>query len=236
METPLLSKYCYEDIHGLLPGDAIIIIGAGHFGRRAARILSQKSDAPILIVDKDEQGLLDIGELSIEKILCDGIHFLVKNFPFLSPSNTIIPAVPVHLAFEWLKSYLGGDLIFKQIQVPEEIIDFLPHTWPGKEGSLLASYANFRCPDDCPEPANYCTVTGEVRKKPLYELLNQLNPLNYKVHIIRSRQIAPGLGGYKVYDLKMLIARIKREGTGSWLVGTACRCHGIVTAMALSAA
>ena len=216
-----------------LPEGAILIIGAGHFGKRAVRILSETGlrQSPLLVVDKDENSLAEIKEPSIEKFHHDGIDFLAKNFHLLSPSNTIIPAVPVHLAFEWLKSYLDNVCKIKQTKVPGEIKSLLPHTWRGSEGSLLISYADFLCPEDCPEPADYCTVTGEKRAKPLYELLSQLDLLNYKIHIIKSHQLAPGLGGYKVDDLRQLAARVRKQGRGMWLVGTACRCHGTVSAM-----
>jgi hypothetical protein len=215
------AKYDHGYLEHPPPPDAILIIGAGHFGKRAASILRQKSDVPILIVDKGD---------SVEKIQGDGINFIVKSFPFLTPSNTIIPAVPIHLAFEWLKRYLHEDFRIKQIEVPEEIKPFLPHTWPGNEGSLLISYADFRCPDDCPEPANYCTVTGERRETPLYELLSKIALSNHRVHIIRSHQLASGLGGYKAKDLKNLVDKIREQGAGQWLIGTACKCHGTVTA------
>jgi len=218
-------------VHDSFPKDAIFIIGAGHFGKRAASILSQKTDSSLSILDKDEHRLLEIKGITIKKIRCDGIDFLVRNFHFLSPTNIIIPAIPVHLASEWLKQYLDDGLEVKQIEVPKGITPFLPHTWHGSEGSLLVSYADFQCPDDCPEPAGYCTVTGDKRKSPLYELLGQLKLSDFKVHIIRSRQLAPGLGGFRVDDLKSLAARVRDEGIGRWLVGTACRCHGTVTAL-----
>jgi hypothetical protein len=224
------AKYDHGYLEHPPPPDAILIIGAGHFGKRAASILRQKSDVPILIVDKDAQSLSEIEGDSVEKIQGDGINFIVKSFPFLTPSNTIIPAVPIHLAFEWLKRYLHEDFRIKQIEVPEEIKPFLPHTWPGNEGSLLISYADFRCPDDCPEPANYCTVTGERRETPLYELLSKIALSNHRVHIIRSHQLASGLGGYKAKDLKNLVDKIREQGAGQWLIGTACKCHGTVTA------
>jgi len=220
--------------HDSFSKDAIFIIGAGHFGKRAARILSQKTNSPISVVDKDENRLLELKGFTAKKILGDGIDFLVGNFHILSPSNIIIPAIPVHLASEWLKKYLGNGFEVKQIQVPEGIKTFLPHTWPGSEGSLLVSYADFQCPDDCPEPKDYCTVTKKKRKTPLYDLLSQLKVLNFKVHIIRSRQLAPGLGGFRVDDLKRLSAEVRDEGTGRWLVGTACKCHGTVTALEIS--
>ena len=222
---------CY--IHDPLPEDAMLIIGAGHFGKRAGRKLSETGlrRSRLLIVDKDENSLDEIKEPSIEKILHDGIDFLAKNFHLLSPSNIIIPAVPLHLAFEWLKSYLDNICNIKQVKVPEGVRPLLPNTWKGSEGSLLISYADFPCPDNCPEPVDCCPVTGEKRAKPLHELLSQLDLLNYKVHIIKSRQLAPGLGGYKVDDLRQLATRVKKQGRGMWLVGTACRCHGTVSAM-----
>ena len=220
-------------IHDSLSENAILIIGAGHFGNKAVRSLSETGPrrSRLLIVDKNENSLDEIKEPSIVKILHDGIDFLAKNFHLLSPSNIIIPAVPVHLAFEWLKSYLDNVCKIKQTKVPEEIRPLLPHTWRGSEGSLLISYADFLCPEDCPEPADYCTVTGEKRAKPLHELLSQLDLLNYKIHIIKSRQLVPGLGGYKVDDLRQLATRVRKQGRGMWLVGTDCRCHGTVSAM-----
>ena len=64
----------------------LLIIGAGHFGKRAAEILSKKSEAPVFILDNNKRSLSDVGGISVEKILCDGVNFLVKNFHFLSPS------------------------------------------------------------------------------------------------------------------------------------------------------
>ena len=223
--------YRSEFHHDSFPKDAIFIIGAGHFGKRAASILSQKSDSFLTILDIDEQRLLEISGITFKKIKGDGIDFLVGNFHILSPSNIIIPAIPVHLASEWLKKYLDNGFELKQIQVPKEIKTFLPHTWPGTEGSLLVSYADFQCPDDCPEPRDHCTVTKEKRKTPLYNLLGQLKLLEFKVHIIRSCQLAPGLGGFRVDDLNRLATEVRDEGIGRWLVGTACKCHGTVTAL-----
>ena len=210
--------------------DAIFIIGAGHFGNRAARILSQESDAPLFVVDVDENILSQVKGLPAKTIVYDGILFLVENYPVLNPLNTIVPAVPVHLAFEWLKCSFDRKFIIKKISVPEEIKPLLPYTWLGSEESLLVSYADFVCPDDCPEP-EFCTVTGERRELPLHDLLSHLDLLDFHVHIIRSHQLAPGLGGYKVGDLKTAAEKIIRDEAGKWLLGTACKCHGILTAL-----
>jgi len=210
--------------------DTIFIIGAGHFGNRAVRILSQESDAPLFVVDVDENTLSQMKGLPVKTIVYDGILFLVENYPALNPLNTIVPAVPVHLAFEWLKCSFDRKFVIKKTRVPEEIKPLLPYTWLGSEGSLLVSYADFVCPDDCPEP-EFCTVTGERRELPLHDLLSRLDLLDFRVHVIRSHQLAPGLGGYKVGDLKTAAEKIIRDEAGRWLLGTACKCHGILTAL-----
>jgi len=216
-----------RDLSGITE-DAVFIIGAGHFGARAARIICQWSDSPLFVVDPDEKSLSDLNDLRIEKVLGDGIQFLIDNFHYLKQTNTIVPALPVHLAYEWLKGFLPGDMKIKKLPVPETEPP-LPNAWPASEGSMLVSYADFLCPDDCPEPVN-CTVTGEKREQPLYSLLRNLNLHPFDIHIIQSRQLAPGLGGYKVEDLKIMAEKVSTNKTRMWILGTACKCHGILTA------
>jgi hypothetical protein len=182
-----------------------------------------------LIIDKDKARIESIEALHTEKIISDGINFLVKNMRSLNPSSLIVPAVPVHLASEWLKIYLeehGWKI--KSSEIPAEIMSHLPYSWHGKGGTLLISYADFLCPDDCPEPSDHCPVTGETRPEPLHGLLNRLVVPHHQMHVIMSRQLAPGLGGYRVEDLTNLYVKVSR-GEGRWLVGTACKCHGTLT-------
>ena len=84
-----------------------------------------------------------------------------------------------------------------------------------------------------PKPETHCTVTGHRRGVPLYERLARLELHGYRTHIIRSRQLAPGVGGYPLADLITLLARLRSEPGSWWLVGTACRCHGTVTALSV---
>jgi hypothetical protein len=224
---------CPRDNHLGLSGSTILIVGAGRFGRRAARILSAGHERPasILVLDRDPARLRALQDLGVRTRVCEGVEFLIKNDPSLNPSSIIVPAVPIHLAFLWLKHYFVKEYAFEQCPVPGELKPQLPFTWLGNEGSLLVSYADFLCPEDCPEPPLHCTVTGERRKLPLYQLLSRLDLPGHGVHIIRSRQLAPGVGGYRVADLKRLSARIERSHRKRWLLGTACRCHGILSAL-----
>jgi hypothetical protein len=212
--------------------DAVFIIGAGHFGARAARIIRQRSNAPVVVVDPNEKGLSSLGDLRVEKIQDDGIRFLLDNFHYLTDANTIVPALPIHLAYEWLIQYLPKGMKAKKVPVPETNPP-LPHACPASEGSTLVSYADFLCPDDCPEPV-YCTVTGEKRDQPLYALLRNLHLPLSRVHIVRSHQLAPGLGGYKAGDLRETAEKVMTEGATMWILGTSCKCHGILTAFELN--
>lgn len=213
------------------PEDCVIVIGAGHFGNRAVNVLSSRLNSPLLVVEKDEEALRLLAGPPIERILHDGVPFLVGSFHLLHPKNIIVPAVPFHLAYEWLRLTLKRRSRVFRIEVPGSIKALLPHTWDGSDGSLLVSFADFRCPDDCPEPADRCTVTGKGRGKPLHALLGDIAPPGYRVHVLRSRQLAPGVGGYTVGDLHDLLGRVESGGVGKWLVATACKCHGVISAM-----
>jgi hypothetical protein len=212
-------------------GDEVFIIGAGRFGKRAVDVLSSRLDSPLWVVDKEGEALRVTAGPRVERILQEGVLFLVESLPRLHPTNFIVPAVPIHLAYEWLRLCLKDKLSVFRIEVPESMKPFLPHTWEGSEGSLLVSYADFQCPDDCPEPADHCTVTGKRRGTPLHERLSNIARAGYRVHVLQSRQLAPGVGGYTVGDLREALERVESGGKGKWMVATACKCHGIVSAM-----
>jgi len=212
--------------------DAVFIIGAGHFGARAARILCQRSNAPVFVVDPDDKGLSDLEDAKVQRVHGDGIQFLLDNLHFMKNAATIVPALPLHLAYEWLIRFLPGDMRIEKVDVPE-MRPPLPHACPASEGSTLVSYADFLCPDDCPEPV-HCTVTGEKREQPLYALLRNLQLPPFQVHMIRSHQLAPGLGGYQAGDLRETADRVMTDGARMWILGTACKCHGILTAFKMN--
>jgi hypothetical protein len=214
-----------------LKNKAIIIIGAGHFGRRAVALLSSLPHTSLWVVERDVAKLKSIGSVGAKRIAEDGVRFLAKHFSHLAPSTFVVPAIPAHLAFEWLRAYIDERGTVERVPVPKGLALRLPHPLEGSEGSLLVSYADFRCPDDCPEPANRCTITGKTRGTPLYRLLTELQPRGYGVHTIRSQQLAPGVGGYRLKDLKELLGKVSEGRKGKWLVATACKCHGIVTGL-----
>ena len=213
------------------PEGTFIIVGAGRFGKIAALRLGSKRHSSLCIVDKKKERLGEVEIPHARKICCDGPEFLSTYFHLFHSSNIIVPAVPVHLAYEWLMRSPPQNLKATQRKVPLSLIPLLPHTWETDDGSLLISHADSLCPDDCPEPDDYCTLTGKKRGTPLHELLSHMDCPGYGIHIVESRQLEPGVGGYRAGDLDVLLRRVLAERKGKWLVGTACKCHGIVSAL-----
>src|SRR4030042_3618208 len=149
-----------------------LIIGCGRFGSRAIETLLKKYPrSKIVVVDRYKKEFKNISHLPVETALCDGRLFLNRSLSKRPLFDYIIPAVPFHLAFEFVLSQLkplGG----KRGNVPD--LTGLPNPMRGKGGDLYASLADFLCPEDCPEPPRHCTVTREKRGKSLYKILEDL--------------------------------------------------------------
>lgn len=208
----------------------MVVIGAGRFGKRAVRILTGQPDISVWVVDRADVPGEAIPGIAVRTILEDGVEFLVRNTPLLAPETMVVPAVPIHLAAQWLRFAFMDEGAAGIVPVPDYLKKCLPNTFVTEEGSFLVSYADFLCPEDCPEPEDGCTVTGEVRT-PLYEVFAALDAPGFHVHVIQSRQLAPGLGGYSVKDLLDLRSRVLCSGSDKCIIGTACRCHGTLTGL-----
>jgi hypothetical protein len=209
-----------------------LIIGCGHFGRRAIEKLHRKDPhSKIIAVDKNEEQIKKISHLPVETIICDGLLYLNKFFSEGRSANYIVPAVPFHLAFEFILSQLKP-LGAKRRKVPT--LPGGPNPRRGKKGDLYTSLAEFLCPEDCPEPTKYCTATKEKRAKPLYKILMDLKgPFESKV--VRSYPLRPGLGGFRFIELVALLEYVKKRRASKRiiLISTASRCHGVTSAISI---
>ena len=209
---------------------AYLIIGCGRFGSRAAEKLFQKDPhSKIIVVDKNKKALQKVTRLPIETVISDGILYLSQFLSEGRKADYIIPAVPLHLVFEFVLSQLkplGG----KRRKVPT--LSGLPNPMMGKTGDLYTSLSDFLCSEDCPEPARYCTATGERREKPLYQILKILKG-PYESKVIRSYQLASGVGGFRPKALLDLLEDTKKRKNSSrlFLISTASRCHGVISAL-----
>ena len=209
-----------------------LIVGCGHFGSRAVeKILKRNPHSKITVVDKKKGPLQNISHFPVKTALGDGPLFLKHSLSKRLLPDYIIPAVPFHLAFEFILSQLkplGG----KRRNVPP--LTGLPNPMRGRRGELFTSLAHFLCPEDCPEPAHYCTVTKERRHHPLYKILKDLHG-PFESRVIRSKQLGLGVGGYSPHSLLKIVEEIKRKKDADrlFLISTACRCHGVTSALSL---
>ncbi|MBF0525951.1 MAG: potassium transporter [Deltaproteobacteria bacterium] len=213
----------------------IWVIGLGKFGQAALpKLIRRFPEAHILGVDSSPDRIRQAAGSGVVTLQADGVTFVADHLSLDTDADSwpdwIIPALPRHLAAEWLVARMGSDL--QRRPVPEEIDAQVPHPLRGAEGTLYASWADFQCPDDCPEPVEKCTVTGLGHPQPLYDRLASLLLPGYTAWCVRSRQLAPGLGGYQPVDLISILKKISQPGTSNnFLVATACRCHGVIDAL-----
>ncbi|MGD8613081.1 MAG: potassium transporter, partial [Desulfobacterales bacterium] len=91
------------------------------------------------------------------------------------------------------------------------------------------SIADFKCPANCSEPDDICTHTGKPRPMILHEFLKSIQPKGFTSIVIRSHQLAPGVGGYTPAALFDALDQIKKMQSPV-LLSTACSCHGVMNA------
>jgi hypothetical protein len=210
-----------------------LIIGAGHFGARAVKTLNKKyPDAAITVVDEHQGALGRVDGFPVERVCAEGAAYLEARLDEGPGPDWIIPAVPIHLAFEWVRRKLGRDRRVEVFPVPAEIKDMLPNPKRGAEGQLFVSYADFRCPEHCTEPYDLCTWTGKPRKGNLYTTIEEIVFKDYRSMVVRSHQLAPGVGGYRPEALRRSLDAVSKATTPV-LYATACLCHGVVHAFRL---
>jgi hypothetical protein len=207
------------------------IIGFGTVGRRALERLHQQSpEAPITVVDPlDPEPPPEMA--SVDWYVADGVDFLLSReiTTRAGVSPWIVPALPRHLAFEWIAAQLRQEAFFRPIPVPEAVTAQLQNAMPGDEGQVFMSQADFICPDDCNEPEQVCSTTGEPRPYNLHAMLADMRPEGYRPLVIQSHQLAPGVGGFRARQLADALAAI-RQKPGKYLLSTASKCHGVMHA------
>ncbi|QTA86461.1 potassium transporter [Desulfonema magnum] len=208
----------------------IWIIGTGHFGLHALRKLSNNHEKKhFVLVDPLRENLHQGRGPNRTLEQSDGADFLNQHLRSENAPDWIIPALPVHLAAEWCLLRLGANQLCR-VSLPHEILPLLPNPIQGDSGDIYVSHATFRCPDDCAEPRNICTVTRAPRKQNMFELLENTDLPSFESLVIRSHQLGPGVGGYRPEQLFTLLNQVI-NAKGRVLVSTACRCHGVVTGL-----
>jgi hypothetical protein len=186
----------------------------------------------ITVVDRSRRAIQNFSHLPIETAVCDGISYLDRYLSEGRPAGYVLPAVPFHLAFELILSRLKPSGA-KRTKIPP--LSGLPNSATGRTGDLYTSLANFTCPEDCPEPSQYCTITGEKRQKPLHKILKDLSG-SFESKVIRSEQLGPGMGGFRPAALLAVLEDLQRRSARSrlFLISTASRCHAVTSGLSFS--
>lgn len=206
------------------------IMGAGQFGSKAAERLRKKvPEAVLTVVDQDSQALERLEDPTLQKVCGEAVSYLDTHLKDQGEPDWVIPAVPIHVAFEWVRRRLDRMGRVEVFSVPSEVEKGLPNPKRGPDGQLFVSYADFRCPDHCTEPYHQCTWTGKPRKGLLYRDIQELVHEDFQSIVIRSRQLAPGVGGYRPEALKEALSEVTGS-RGPVLFATACLCHGVIHA------
>ena len=214
-------------------GETIWVLGGGKFGRRAAKLLGRTIPAPTIVMI-EQQSVLDLPS-DIELVCADGVDWMVEHFTPDSLVNKIIPAIPIHLAVEWLKQKLSSEgFVLHSVEIPEKLVHHFPHPIRLNASKIVMSHADFICPENCAEPDKICSYTQQLRPPSLHNLLKTMDCSDFTPLIVRSRQFAPGVGGFYPEDLWNLLARARVLPGIPMLVGTACKCHGVVDAFCYS--
>ena len=208
----------------------IWILGAGKFGLQALKRLGRLKPAPEMkIVEKRRYLAMSLKLQEYDSVCADGIDFLVENLNTPSNVDWIVPAIPVHVAFEWVKRKLANAKSIKMLKVPEKIRQRLPNVMDGNDYGIYLSNADFLCPPDCCEPDEFCTYTGKPRPRILFRELASIQHKGFRSIVVQSKQLAPGIGGYEAQAL-FRVLRLARDGNVPVLLSTACKCHGVMHA------
>ncbi len=210
----------------------IWVIGGGRFGQIAIkRITKFIKGAEITLIDKKALSL----EYSHLKIVQkDGVRWVDAMLKAQKEVDFIIPAFPEHFMVEWLKLQLSSCDQLQPVEIKDKWLELLPHPYLGIKGRVYVSHADFLCPDACREPELNCTVTGKPRPENLFSYLEKLEDLGMERIVIRSHQLLPGVGGIYPSDLWNVHRKILRLSGDMVMLGTACRCHGVVDFVGLN--
>lgn len=211
------------------------IIGGGAFGLRAAETLRRcEGPADIVIVERRPERCRLLSRKKGFRVTCeDGADFLARRLAGPAPNLWIVAAAPIHVALEWMRARLSPTARVELLPVPEAVARQLPNAVRGRYGGIYASNADFICPPDCREAGRLCTATGRPRPRSMHAFIRRLPVTNVKILVIRSFQLAAGVGGLRPQDLLSALDQARKSKTPI-LLATACRCHAVLDSLSIS--
>lgn len=206
----------------------VLVLGGGRFGRLTVERLGPRVD---LVVEPNPAP--ELQALGVKILPADGIAAAQDILDQPQAPSWLVPALPLHFLMEWLLLCLA-DLAPRLHDIPKESLPQVAMLHAGGNKEWYLSMADFVCPEDCPEPVRVCSQTGQPREGQMFEIMADIELPEFTTVILRSHQLAPGVGALARQELLDLREQILKDGPGSgWVIGTACRCHGVVQAMQL---
>lgn len=196
-----------------------IVVGGGKFGLKAVQfLLAKKRDFVVLDPRED----CEVAKAFRENFIKAKAEELPKFVEELKP-EWIFPTAPVHVLAEAIKHR------FKPWnEKVDEILAGIPIkvvVSVGK-GSIVVSYNRDElCVDNCSSP-EVCPVTKVKRPCPMFELIKFACR---EAKVVVSHQLAPGIGAMKGEDFLEVLREAERAE--KIVVATACKCHGVITAL-----
>jgi hypothetical protein len=210
------------------------IVGGGKFGLISARAMQRKHPAAdITVVDEDPDACRELASLPLRTVCMDGVAFLAAGLDRSELPDWIVPVVPIHLAYEWIRVKLASECRVDAFPVPRSVVAQLPNPMRGAGDEMYVSIADFECPENCPEPAGKCSHTGKPRPYQLFEKLAGLRFEGFRSVVVQSHQLSPGVGGFKPAALFGAMEAVV-SADGNVLLSTACSCHGVMHAFSVS--
>lgn len=211
-----------------------VIVGGGKYGVEAARFLERRGRSYIILDRNPECAAmkeLDLVKVSnVNEIKGEGRYFLeggidvLPSFLKLEPEY-IFPTAPIHVAAEALRLKFN-------LKPWNEVLDCIIANLPARvvvsagRGSVVVSYnRDADCLEKCSAP-EICPVTKIKKPCPMHDLVKFAYPGAF---VLISRQLEPGLGAIEGKDFAYLMREAEKKE--EIVVATACRCHGVITAL-----
>ena len=203
-----------------------VVYGGGKYGKEAVKWLIENS-REFVVIDVDENCLVN-REINVEKFggrfVRGEIQELLEIVEEVKPEY-IFPTAPIHIA---------ASLISKKfdLEVWNEGVNYVLSGIPAKiivsagRGSVVVSYnRDYTCLPKCSAP-EVCPVTKIKKPAPMYSLLEFAIPEGF---VIKTIYLRPGLGAIKGEEILELFRWAEKRD--KIFIATACRCHGVVTAL-----
>ncbi|AGK61094.1 hypothetical protein Asulf_01093 [Archaeoglobus sulfaticallidus PM70-1] len=201
-----------------------VVYGGGRYGSDAVEyLISEKKQ--FIVIDENPNCLANTKfKLEQGRFVQGGIKELMDILERFEVER-LFPTAPIHLSAAILMEKLELEVWFEGINrvlsgIPAKII-----VSSGK-GSVVVSYNRDKlCKRNCESP-DICPVTGILKPCPMYRLLSFAIDDGF---VVKSHQVKPGLGALNGKEIHEMLEWA--EDRDEIVVATACRCHGVVTAL-----